>query len=829
MPAGVGAFEAIGWIFSAQDLASSVAVNAASTINAAGVGIEMALGGAADAVTISTQAIAQVVGKSVEVIGASFEGVFGDAADTALSIGRAGIDALGSGLTNTFDSGINTLDRFATGATASLTRFTETFAVATGSVIEGGINAIDRFGKAGVESFNNLIEFGGKVKTLVFDTQLSFKNLGGVVTSVAGVMQEGLSGFADVTLAAMGASMVTIAGVGAKAAARIFEMGQAGAGAAVKMGGLLSTMLGMNEANASGAGGGGGFLGPFAKLGALLGPIINLLSTTFAPLIEGIMVHVQNALGPLQMAMEMIAQDLGPKIAALLIPLVGVLEIVVAQVGGLLSSLLDTGPALGGVTQIAGMFGEAVQSLMPSLLLVVEALMGVVSQILPVVLSLIQQLLPIATELITLVADLVAELLPQIGEMWAEIGPLLVTTVISLLRAVMPLVPPILKLVSVLTSKVFLPLLVKSLTMILELIQAVAPYIESFAYTAGGVITIISERVDEFFSNFSRYMNTFYVLFIQPIVDGIMDIVNAVFVGNSPSLKDAILFIPNAFKEGADIAAAAILAIPNAIKTLVFAIFDWLKAAVKLYVRFVKAYWDFIVGIPQFVLGLLRRIRTTVLDPFFKFIPLKIEEIGTRIFNFFMVDIPGYWTSFWSWLQGTAIGALQWLSDTIGPIMEALGLGDIGAEIQGALGAAIAALSAPIETMRRLINRHVIDVVNTLLTFDLPAIGALSEIIPGVSTIPRLAAGGVTTGATFAEIGEAGPEMVLPLRSDVIEAVLAPVLPDLGIDRILDMLTSIDRKLGGVLRVDSAAVLPRQNRSANEPSLLDAIGIAGVT
>lgn len=68
-----------------------------------------------------------------------------------------------------------------------------------------------------------------------------------------------------------------------------------------------------------------------------------------------------------------------------------------------------------------------------------------------------------------------------------------------------------------------------------------------------------------------------------------------------------------------------------------------------------------------------------------------------------------------------------------------------------------------------------------------------------------MAAGGVVTGPTRKLIGEAGPEMVLPLSPDVVERTLAPILPDMkfpALDRLVEIAMSIDRTLSrGTMRV----------------------------
>lgn len=86
-------------------------------------------------------------------------------------------------------------------------------------------------------------------------------------------------------------------------------------------------------------------------------------------------------------------------------------------------------------------------------------------------------------------------------------------------------------------------------------------------------------------------------------------------------------------------------------------------------------------------------------------------------------------------------------------------------------------VNSVIQLFESMVN-HVINGLNSLISgfnsigFDLPAFlggGSWHPSIPTISTVnlPRLANGGVTTGATLAEIGESGREAVLPLENNL--------------------------------------------------------------
>lgn len=102
-------------------------------------------------------------------------------------------------------------------------------------------------------------------------------------------------------------------------------------------------------------------------------------------------------------------------------------------------------------------------------------------------------------------------------------------------------------------------------------------------------------------------------------------------------------------------------------------------------------------------------------------------------------------------------------------------------------------VNSVIQVFENMVN-HVINGLNSLISgfnsigFDLPDFlggGSWHPSIPTIPTVnlPRLANGGVTTGRTLAEIGEAGREAVLPLENntgwmDDLASKLASKMPD---------------------------------------------------
>lgn len=105
-------------------------------------------------------------------------------------------------------------------------------------------------------------------------------------------------------------------------------------------------------------------------------------------------------------------------------------------------------------------------------------------------------------------------------------------------------------------------------------------------------------------------------------------------------------------------------------------------------------------------------------------------------------------------------------------------------------------VNSVIQMFENMVNR-VINGINSLISgfnsigFDLPDFlggGSWHPSIPTIPTVnlPRLANGGVTTGRTLAEIGEAGREAVLPLENntgwmDDLASKLASKMPDYSV------------------------------------------------
>lgn len=89
---------------------------------------------------------------------------------------------------------------------------------------------------------------------------------------------------------------------------------------------------------------------------------------------------------------------------------------------------------------------------------------------------------------------------------------------------------------------------------------------------------------------------------------------------------------------------------------------------------------------------------------------------------------------------------------------------EAGVRIGNAIGGAFkAAINAVLATAERILNNP-INAINAVLSILNAIPGVNIGMLPGIS-LPRMATGGIVTRPTIAQIGEAGPEAVIPLTS----------------------------------------------------------------
>lgn len=194
----------------------------------------------------------------------------------------------------------------------------------------------------------------------------------------------------------------------------------------------------------------------------------------------------------------------------------------------------------------------------------------------------------------------------------------------------------------------------------------------------------------------------------------------------------------------------------------------------------------------SFLLKVISVVTNKLMAPALMFLITKMIEgftmfvdLLTSIFSYFSPqterDIQGFFTRIIDWITGL----VKWLPSVVSQayedmlvtlinmwrkFQEMLGLDSIKGNITGVFKAMMATINATWDTIKGVINKYLIEPVKTALEYDLPLIGSIANTT-GIK-IKTLATGGVVQKPALAQIGEAGPEVVLPLKKDVIAEVI---------------------------------------------------------
>lgn len=216
------------------------------------------------------------------------------------------------------------------------------------------------------------------------------------------------------------------------------------------------------------------------------------------------------------------------------------------------------------------------------------------------------------------------------------------------------------------------------------------------------------------------------------------------------------------------------------------AIFAWLwETIIRPYVQFVVAYF-IILG------AIFTWLYENIVKPVFGFIGAIFTWLWENIIKPFVDSVVAsfqFWGSVFAWLYEniirpvfTAIGAIfNWVwSNIIKPVIDWIvgaiqGIGETAGKIFGGLGDLVKnAFDGLIGIIRGPVNA-IIDLMNGLIDhlnsikIDIPEwardlFGGATQLGFNIPHIPKLAKGGYVTQPTTALIGEAGPEVVTPLK-----------------------------------------------------------------
>ena len=243
---------------------------------------------------------------------------------------------------------------------------------------------------------------------------------------------------------------------------------------------------------------------------------------------------------------------------------------------------------------------------------------------------------------------------------------------------------------------------------------------------------------------------------IQGLWDGIMEFVGFVadaIAGIIQVIKGIIDFMTGVFSGDWEKAW-------NGVSDIVTGVMDTIGGVIKAAMTIIKT-------IVQTQLNFIKAIFTTIFSAVSSLVKFWMNTIKTAISTIMghiksgistvLGNVKDTWTTQWTSMKDTVINIFKGIWNGIKGIINSI----IGG-VEKMANSVISGLNAMIESLDKLqwdIPEWVPAIGGNKFGLNIPTISSVS--------IPRLANGGITTGSTLANIGEAGREAVLPLENNL--------------------------------------------------------------
>ncbi len=477
----------------------------------------------------------------------------------------------------------------------------------------------------------------------------------------------------------------------------------------------------------------------------LLSPLVDLVADVFGPALEALSGAFKSLFAPIKTALLDIVLDLLPGLAKAFTPLVKSVLKAVNTFGDFLTS--DDSP----IPELMKSMQEGFAQLEPVLTDIVGVLIDNVKTMLPIWVklgsTLVKVIAPIIGTIMKGIGTLISSLGPFIGDLVAMFTPLLEEFGVmfneifgELLTAILPILKPLLDAVLALV-KPLLPLLTALLKLealgLVTIFKVLGPVLQYLAKLISFLANELGGALTPFIKEFSEWIET--------LVDDALPGIN-LMVAN---LED---FFDDAKKNFRSI-NRFFRALGRVIGDVASDIGDW----------FSELWEDLKDG-------------WTAVENFF----VKAVEVFSAIWDDPLGALTLAFTTAFESIFGSFETIVGKLEGAWSDFLDFLGLGEMEETINGVFKAMFAALMSPIETIKGVINDTIIDSINTILSAKIPVVGSTIGSIANVKRIPHLADGGIISGVegqggVLANIGEAGPEAVIPLRDDVLKNLLPEV------------------------------------------------------
>ncbi|MFF4829821.1 hypothetical protein ACFY20_44605 [Streptomyces sp. NPDC001312] len=623
--------------------------------------------------------------------------------------------------------------------------------------------------------------------------------------------------------------------------------------------------------------------GAIGQIAAQLGPILGAAVTqigAIAPALTPIftalgptIVNLINALGPGLAAIAPALATVGQAVAqglAAIGPALGPLGVALAQVLTSLAPILPLAGQL--VAVLAQALAPVLSTLAAALTPVISQLVGALAPILPVLaqafVQLVQALAPLVTgvgqalgQLIAglgpvllvvaqAVAQVVIALAPLIAQILGALMPILpplIDAFLQIVNAVVPLIPPIAELVAALVP--LAGVLIQLAAPILEIaaafvswlaVNAVVPVIQAIVGVltdlVGGVTGVVEfvkqlpGMIMEGLSSLASTISEFFTGLVSDIGEWIPQAFDAVvgFFRDLPGkIMEGLAALPGILYE----------AFTSAVAYLIIALAALLAGVVYTFVQLPVDIYNAVLGVKDslvkaFVAGFnwvtttgTQWVNSTV--SWFQQLPGRIgaglSALGTYLVRSFVSAFNTTTSKISSWFT-SSVDFFRRLPGQIGSALSSLP-GKLAGAFDRAVGAAKTAALNVVSSLVSVFAGLPGKIMGAIGNLGSKIMSKVTSGLPaGVRKYLPFADGGIVLGPTHALIGEAGPEVVIPLTKPRRAAQLAAqsgLLDMLGVTQARTMAAAA----GGGDAAAGSAVSTLRSLLSGIAGLLDSVGV----
>lgn|GEM_PF-1901856 len=552
-----------------------------------------------------------------------------------------------------------------------------------------------------------------------------------------------------------------------------------------------------------------------------LGFVWDTLKDTIGPGIEVLQNAFKTTLAPLTEEFYKLSVKLAPMLSEALTPIVDIVTNLIPLVGDFVSGLSEGG---GVISTVFGAIKKLWDGLKEPLGRIISSLTDLAEKVLPIILRVVNMILetaiiPILTKAVDIISKLVEKLVPIMVAGFERLEPLLGVIIGAIFRVadtfldtLEPAIMPIIDLFAKMAEDQA-PLIQELVEIFVELVDALLPIVPPLVKIVGLLLKMSIETQAKYMMWMVKaWLQIAKVLMV--VIDPLAKVVGWLAEILAIGLEEWMTIIKDAWAGLADILERAW----GILKGVVKAIWDFIGPPIiraftiyiniwKMIYKIVKALvvpiFEKVVGIVKNMLSFWKEVGKVVVgvwksvkDAAWNAITwawTTLESGFKKVKDFFFGVVDTIKTSF--------VKAMDWIKEKIMSLLELVGLKSVGKMAGKFIDTIKGLVTAPVETIKDLINSTIIDTINSLLRWKVPVIGGTLGGNLGLGSLSYLQEGGIVTEPTATTLVERGiPEMVLPLEKTYIQRFMASVLPLMAPVEMGPMKVETDLELKDLLK-----------------------------